>query len=391
MTEAILRRREAKPGRAAHRGRCRARRRARWRGRSSSRPLIIITAYLPLFAFQRDRGQAVLSDGLCGRLRAVRRAAVRADGGPGAGLSGLSPAAARLPQSGPGLARGGLSARRCAARCARPAIAYVLGAGAAVAVVVLGATVVARIPARARRGLDLAPRRACRPEFRCTRRPRWPPSCASAVQRVSRGVLRRHPYRPQRRRHRSVDALAHGGGRRASALQHLAGGRDQAGSDPAHGGAARRAAGLRDRIQPADHRQRARQGVRSAQRSSRSRSSATISTSCAASARTSSRVLERRFRASATPRIDQYTPLPQIAIKVDRAATARYGINVADVADLISTGIGGGAVSQVFIGERRYDMTVRFPAGDAQQPGGDQESGAHIERRRAHSAVAGRR
>jgi cobalt-zinc-cadmium resistance protein CzcA len=59
--------------------------------------------------------------------------------------------------------------------------------------------------------------------------------------------------------------------------------------------------------------------------------------------------------------IEQYTPLPQIAIKVDREATARYGINVADVADLIKTGIGGGAVSQVFIGERRYDTAVRFP------------------------------
>ncbi|HUJ38474.1 MAG TPA: efflux RND transporter permease subunit, partial [Hyphomicrobium sp.] len=59
--------------------------------------------------------------------------------------------------------------------------------------------------------------------------------------------------------------------------------------------------------------------------------------------------------------IDQYTALPQIAIKVDREATARYGINVADVADLIKTGIGGQAVSQVFIGDRRYDMTVRFP------------------------------
>jgi heavy metal efflux system protein len=58
--------------------------------------------------------------------------------------------------------------------------------------------------------------------------------------------------------------------------------------------------------------------------------------------------------------IDQYTLLPQIAIKVDRDATARYGINVADVADLIKTGIGGEAVSQVFIGERRYDVTVRF-------------------------------
>ena len=62
--------------------------------------------------------------------------------------------------------------------------------------------------------------------------------------------------------------------------------------------------------------------------------------------------------------IDQYTPLPQISIKVDRAATARYGINVADVANLISTGIGGAAVSQLFIGERHYDITVRFPAQD---------------------------
>jgi cobalt-zinc-cadmium resistance protein CzcA len=60
--------------------------------------------------------------------------------------------------------------------------------------------------------------------------------------------------------------------------------------------------------------------------------------------------------------IDQYTPLPQISIKVDRAATARYGINVADVVNLISTGIGGAAVSQLFLADRRYDITVRFPA-----------------------------
>ncbi len=66
--------------------------------------------------------------------------------------------------------------------------------------------------------------------------------------------------------------------------------------------------------------------------------------------------------------IDQYTPLPQIAIKVDREAAARYGINVADVADLIKTGIGGEAVSQVFIGERHYDMTVRFPAEARNSP-----------------------
>jgi heavy metal efflux system protein len=66
--------------------------------------------------------------------------------------------------------------------------------------------------------------------------------------------------------------------------------------------------------------------------------------------------------------IDQYTPLPQVSIKVDRAATARYGINVADVVNLISTGIGGAAVSTVFIGDRRYDVAVRFPAADRNNP-----------------------
>jgi len=66
--------------------------------------------------------------------------------------------------------------------------------------------------------------------------------------------------------------------------------------------------------------------------------------------------------------IDQYTPLPQVSIKVDRAATARYGINVADVTNLINTGIGGAAVSQLFIGDRRYDITVRFPAPDRSSP-----------------------
>ena len=58
--------------------------------------------------------------------------------------------------------------------------------------------------------------------------------------------------------------------------------------------------------------------------------------------------------------IDQYTPLPQISIRVNRQAAARFGINVGDIAGLISTGIGGAAVSQVFIGERHYDVTVRF-------------------------------
>jgi cobalt-zinc-cadmium resistance protein CzcA len=66
--------------------------------------------------------------------------------------------------------------------------------------------------------------------------------------------------------------------------------------------------------------------------------------------------------------IDDRPPLAQIAITADREAAARYGINVADIADLITTGIGGGAVSQVFIGERHYDVTVRFPPATRNSP-----------------------
>ena len=58
--------------------------------------------------------------------------------------------------------------------------------------------------------------------------------------------------------------------------------------------------------------------------------------------------------------IDQQPPLPQVRIQADRAAAARFGINVAELADLVGTGIGGRPVGQLFIEERHYDMAVRF-------------------------------
>ncbi len=58
--------------------------------------------------------------------------------------------------------------------------------------------------------------------------------------------------------------------------------------------------------------------------------------------------------------IQQEPPLPQLQIKVNREVAARFGINVADVADLIETAVGGRAVSTVFLGERKYDINVRY-------------------------------
>jgi cobalt-zinc-cadmium resistance protein CzcA len=47
-------------------------------------------------------------------------------------------------------------------------------------------------------------------------------------------------------------------------------------------------------------------------------------------------------------------------VNVDRAAADRFGINVADIQDAIETVVGGKAVSQILIGEQRFDLTVRY-------------------------------
>ena len=67
-----------------------------------------------------------------------------------------------------------------------------------------------------------------------------------------------------------------------------------------------------------------------------------------------------RVRGATDVTIDQEPPLPQLQIEVDRAAAARFGINVSDIADLIEIGVGGESVGNVFQGERRYEVTARF-------------------------------
>ena len=68
----------------------------------------------------------------------------------------------------------------------------------------------------------------------------------------------------------------------------------------------------------------------------------------------------RTVPGSADVAIDQEPPLPQLQVRVDRSAAARYGINVSDIASLIEVAIGGKAIAEVFQGERRYDVAVRF-------------------------------
>jgi cobalt-zinc-cadmium resistance protein CzcA len=53
---------------------------------------------------------------------------------------------------------------------------------------------------------------------------------------------------------------------------------------------------------------------------------------------------------------------PNLNFVVNRAAAARYGINVADVQDAVQTAVGGNALTQVLQGERRFDLVLRYQA-----------------------------
>src|SRR5580700_10938821 len=58
--------------------------------------------------------------------------------------------------------------------------------------------------------------------------------------------------------------------------------------------------------------------------------------------------------------VQRDTGQPSLNFTVDRAACARWGINVADVQDAIQTAVGGNAVTQVLKGEEVYNLVVRY-------------------------------
>jgi cobalt-zinc-cadmium resistance protein CzcA len=51
---------------------------------------------------------------------------------------------------------------------------------------------------------------------------------------------------------------------------------------------------------------------------------------------------------------------PNLNITVDRDKANRYGLNVSDIQDAVSTAVGGNAVGEVLEGEQRYDLVPRY-------------------------------
>jgi len=58
--------------------------------------------------------------------------------------------------------------------------------------------------------------------------------------------------------------------------------------------------------------------------------------------------------------IDRDGDLPQYRLEIDRAAAARYGLNVGDVQDVIETVLAGKAATELWEGERHFSVVVRL-------------------------------
>ena len=68
----------------------------------------------------------------------------------------------------------------------------------------------------------------------------------------------------------------------------------------------------------------------------------------------------RSIPGAADTAIEQEAEQPQLTIQLDRERMARFGVRVRDVQDQIELAIGGRVVSNIFEGERRFDLSVRF-------------------------------
>ncbi len=59
---------------------------------------------------------------------------------------------------------------------------------------------------------------------------------------------------------------------------------------------------------------------------------------------------------------------PNLLIQIDRAKAARYGLAAQDINNAIQAAVGGAPITQMILGDRRFDLVVRYPLADRNNP-----------------------
>src|SRR5690606_5668070 len=72
-------------------------------------------------------------------------------------------------------------------------------------------------------------------------------------------------------------------------------------------------------------------------------------------------VLLQKVPGAADVKLEQTTGLPMLTIEPKRDLLHRYGLNMADVQEVIAIALGGQTAGQIFEGDRRFDLVVRLP------------------------------
>ncbi|MBZ5698295.1 MAG: CusA/CzcA family heavy metal efflux RND transporter [Acidobacteriia bacterium] len=66
-------------------------------------------------------------------------------------------------------------------------------------------------------------------------------------------------------------------------------------------------------------------------------------------------------RGAANPQMEITSGVAEVSVRVDRAALARYGLNVSDVQEAVASGASGDIISEVIDGTKRYTVALRLP------------------------------
>lgn len=69
----------------------------------------------------------------------------------------------------------------------------------------------------------------------------------------------------------------------------------------------------------------------------------------------------KQVAGAADVRVEPVDGLPTLSIQPKREILSRYGLNVADVQEVVSIAFGGQVAGDVFEGDRRFDLVVRLP------------------------------
>src|SRR5690606_37332684 len=60
-------------------------------------------------------------------------------------------------------------------------------------------------------------------------------------------------------------------------------------------------------------------------------------------------------------KVEQTTGLPMLNVDIDRAKATRYGLNIAEIQEVVEMAIGGREAGVIFEGDQRFDLIVRMP------------------------------